>query len=550
VNQNLKAVIFDLDGVLCNTSRLHAAAWRRVVEELGIEPPPDLEDAVRGISRMASLKLALGGHANDFSQEELDDLAERKNRYYIAALAGLGPDDALPGAVELLDALRGEGIKLALASASRNARQVIEALGIATRFDAVADGNSYRFGKPHPDIFLTAAAMTGARPAECIVVEDASAGIDAALDGGFVALGIGKNELLFHAHAVVPDLLSVSVPMLRRLHGQFNPDRWILVGDSPRLEANRSVSETFAVRNRYLIVPAVYHFSPPGLSGREIRVLGLHDADTLRAVAPSDLVQAARLIEQMDFFGGRVLLNGNPFPQSSNSATWRLDTLHGVQTLSIEQRMNDAVRFALVQETVADTTHHGRFLAKYAFEPVGVSGELEIETGLAMREASGDAFSDMRPLQRSGGKPPCRAVCLTVRCSETLFVAAASCLIVPDGAEPAEQSAQSPNSVGVRVRVALHPSRLTEFERVCAVAAACGRERAMRAVLDSIAEALARPLQALRRTARASVRQLWQSEHPNLFLKHFDSRLPASDYFMLFDSQEKAGWEMFRKTVS
>jgi len=539
VNRNLKAVIFDLDGVLCSTSRLHAEAWRRVVRELGIEPPPDLEDAVRGISRMASLRLALGRHANDFSQEELEELAERKNRYYLAALGGFGPGDAFPGSVELLDALRAGGVRVALASASRNARQVIQALGISARFDAVADGTSYRFGKPHPDIFLTAAAMIGARPEDCVVVEDAAAGIDAALDGGFVALGLGKEDLLFHAHAVVPDLRAVSVPMLRSLHGQFRPDRWTLTEDLPKFQSERSSAERLAARSSHVIVPAVFHFAPQLPDGGEIRALAVSDANTPRALASSDSARTARQIEGVDFFGGRLLVNGQPiFADSPESrGIWRLDMLHGSQTLAIEQAVKDGARISLVQQTFADMTYPGRFLARYAIEPTDFSGKLEMEIGLKIREASNDPMFDMAPLRESVGSPVRHCVRLAVRCAESLFVAAASCLMPPDGAEVVEKFRQSPGGLCQGICVALERNRLAEFERVCAVAASSDRESAIGCVLEAVRDAIACRPQVLRRMTRARTRQVWQRKRPDFSGTAGVTHVSAQDYRSLFGEE-------------
>jgi len=220
----LKAVLFDLDGVLVDTSELHANAWAQMARNAGATPPADIKDQVRGISRMESLKIALGEDVSRFSEDELNEMAAAKNARYLEMVQNLTPTDLLPGVLELFDDLDAAGIKIALCSASKNARVVLEGIGIIDRFAAIADGNCYERGKPHPDVFWTGAKMVDAQPNECVVVEDAAAGITAALDGGFVALGMGHPELLAHSHQLITDLSEVDAAALREIHATFAPD--------------------------------------------------------------------------------------------------------------------------------------------------------------------------------------------------------------------------------------------------------------------------------------------------------------------------------------
>ncbi len=222
----LRAVIFDLDGVLVSTSKYHAQAWGDLVRSLGHEPPPDLEERVKGISRMASLKIALGEHAKDYNEEQLEQLATQKNEHYRRLSQNIDPNDLFPGARALFDDLRAAGIKILLGSASKNAKPVLDGLGITEYFHDIIDGFRYRHGKPHPDIFLTAARAAGADPSECIVVEDAAAGIDAAIDGGFVTVGIGTYESLKHAHLFIRSLEELTAAKLRDLQQRWRSDLW------------------------------------------------------------------------------------------------------------------------------------------------------------------------------------------------------------------------------------------------------------------------------------------------------------------------------------
>ena len=217
----LKCVIFDLDGVLVDTSVFHAKAWADLVRGEGFEPPDDLEDLVKGISRMESLKIALGENASQYSEAELTELANRKNACYLEAVKTVKASDLYPGARALLDGLRAAGIKVALGSASKNARAVLDGLGITGDFDVISDGTTHTRGKPHPDVFLGAAWMAGATPSESIVVEDAPAGITAALQGGFVSVGLGDADFLEQAHIVVDSLEALSVKKLKELHTEY-----------------------------------------------------------------------------------------------------------------------------------------------------------------------------------------------------------------------------------------------------------------------------------------------------------------------------------------
>ena len=184
----LEGIIFDLDGVLCRTDRYHLAAWRMLAGRLGIALPPDAAERTRGVGRMESLDIVLGERSGDFTREQKLALAEEKNALYREYLAHLTPADAEPLAQETLTELRRRGIKLAVASSSRNAPLIIEKLGFTTLLDAVIDGSMISRSKPDPEVFLKAAAALALPSARCAVVEDAQSGIEAARRGGFLAI--------------------------------------------------------------------------------------------------------------------------------------------------------------------------------------------------------------------------------------------------------------------------------------------------------------------------------------------------------------------------
>lgn len=186
-----KAVIFDLDGVLCRTDHLHYKAWKQLAERLGVPFDERRNDALRGVSRSESLELLLGAQSGRYTASEKAALAAEKNECYRALLQTLTPADVPRGVRETLAALRAAGVRLAVGSSSCNTGLILARLGIAGCFDAVADGTMIARSKPDPEVFLLAAKLLNTPPQQALVVEDAPAGIAAAKAGGFAAAGIG-----------------------------------------------------------------------------------------------------------------------------------------------------------------------------------------------------------------------------------------------------------------------------------------------------------------------------------------------------------------------
>jgi kojibiose phosphorylase len=203
----LKAFIFDLDGVLTDTAEYHYRAWKRLADELGIPFDRQLNEKLRGVSRRRSLELLLGGRPATEKQMEL--WMERKNSYYVALLQQMTPDAVLPGALDFLREVRQAGMVIGIASASKNASTVLSRLGLWGYVDVVSNGYSVERPKPAPDLFLACARRLDVQPAEAVVVEDAAAGVEAALKGGFWVVGLGSRERVVGAHAIFPGLEGV-----------------------------------------------------------------------------------------------------------------------------------------------------------------------------------------------------------------------------------------------------------------------------------------------------------------------------------------------------
>ncbi|WP_193198998.1 beta-phosphoglucomutase [Nostoc sp. MG11] len=204
---DIQGFIFDLDGVLTDTAEFHYLAWQRLADQEGIPFNRQANEALRGISRRTSLILIVGDRP--YLETQLEEMMERKNRYYVDLIQNMTPRDLSLGAIELLNELRQAGIKIAIGSASKNARTVVERLGIADKIDAIADGYSVQKPKPAPDLFIYAAKQLGLEPAQCVVVEDATAGVEAALAAGMWTVGLGPAERVGAAHVVLPNLAGV-----------------------------------------------------------------------------------------------------------------------------------------------------------------------------------------------------------------------------------------------------------------------------------------------------------------------------------------------------
>lgn len=201
-----RAVIFDLDGVLTDTAHYHFLAWKQLAEQVGAHFDEHFNESLKGVDRMGSLNLILATIQRTFSEPEKLALADQKNQHYQQLIEHMSPADLLPGARDALVSVRAAGLKTALASVSKNAFSVISRLGIVDLFDDVVDAAQIAQSKPHPEIFLTAAAHVGVAPQDCLGVEDSIAGLKAIKSAGMFALGIGQASVLTDADVVIDGL--------------------------------------------------------------------------------------------------------------------------------------------------------------------------------------------------------------------------------------------------------------------------------------------------------------------------------------------------------
>jgi beta-phosphoglucomutase len=211
------ACIFDLDGVIVDTAGYHFLAWKRLTDQLGIHFTEEDNERLKGVSRMASLDIILEIGNMELDENVKLEYAALKNSWYVDYINRMTPDEILPGCLDFIKELRNAGIKVAVGSASKNTPTILERVGILHLFDAVSDGNNVKKAKPDPEVFLKAAGMLGVRSNECVVFEDAAAGVQAALNAGMMCIGIGSSKILGSAHFVINGLHDMDLLNLRSI---------------------------------------------------------------------------------------------------------------------------------------------------------------------------------------------------------------------------------------------------------------------------------------------------------------------------------------------
>ena len=214
VTMKISAVIFDLDGVIVSTDEYHYQAWKQISDQENIYFDREINETLRGVSRMESLDIILSRSDRRYNDNEKQLLALRKNEIYCKLLNNLSPNNILPGVINLLLSLKARDIKVAIGSSSKNTPFILQQIGLTSNFDAIADGNSIKNSKPDPEVFLLAADMMGVTPMVCAVIEDAQAGIDAAKAAGMKAVGIGSASTCLNADLKLKDLTYLDIDQL------------------------------------------------------------------------------------------------------------------------------------------------------------------------------------------------------------------------------------------------------------------------------------------------------------------------------------------------
>jgi beta-phosphoglucomutase len=213
----MTGLIFDLDGVLVDTARYHYKAWKRLAEQYDVDFDEERNELLKGVSRVESLNKILEWGGKSLPEKEFHAAMERKNNWYLEFIDSMSPDEVLPGVNDFLEHGKAKGFKIALGSASKNAPRILEKVRLTPLFDSIVDGNRTSRSKPDPEVFLLGAKDLSLNPEECIVFEDAQAGVQAAKAGGMMAIGVGSADILGEADHIITGFDDFTISSLEKL---------------------------------------------------------------------------------------------------------------------------------------------------------------------------------------------------------------------------------------------------------------------------------------------------------------------------------------------
>jgi beta-phosphoglucomutase len=211
----IKACIFDLDGVVVNTAKYHYLAWKRLANELGFEFTEEHNERLKGVSRMNSLQILLEIGSKNLDEETKLQLVTKKNDWYVDYITTMNESEILPGVKDFLKLLRDHNIKISLGSVSKNAMLILNKINLTPYFDAIIDGTKITNAKPDPEVFFKAAKELNVSPISCVVFEDATAGIDAAISAGMHSVGVGSKDILYKADKVICEFENITLDILK-----------------------------------------------------------------------------------------------------------------------------------------------------------------------------------------------------------------------------------------------------------------------------------------------------------------------------------------------
>ncbi|MCL7753266.1 beta-phosphoglucomutase [Polaribacter sp. Z022] len=212
-----KGFIFDLDGVIVDTAKYHYLAWKKLANELGFEFTVEQNELFKGVSRKRCLEILLDIGKREATQEEFDTWMVEKNVDYLKYIENMDASEILPDVPKVLQYLKENNIPIALGSASKNAQPILEKVGLLPYFDTIVDGNNVTKAKPDPEVFLLAAKQLGVKPEDCVVFEDAVAGVEAANAAKMISIGIGDKNVLTEANSIFTDFTEINIDFIKNL---------------------------------------------------------------------------------------------------------------------------------------------------------------------------------------------------------------------------------------------------------------------------------------------------------------------------------------------
>jgi kojibiose phosphorylase len=373
----ISAVIFDLDGVLTDTSEYHYQAWQRLADEENLPFDRQINEHLRGVSRQRSLEIIL--NSKSIAPTKFTEMTERKNRYYIESLQKITTENLLPGALTILQTLKDRSVKLALGSASKNARFVLERLDIIPYFDIVSDGNSVAQTKPAPDLFLFTAQKLGISPSNCVVVEDAASGIEAALAAGMWALGIGPIERVGRAHASFSDTHALSDANLEAVIAELESARqgWVITENKYAPASLGQKGTIFTIGNGYLCSRGAYEERHPA-ENRSTFIHGVFDD------MPISFTELANV---PDWTNLEIFVEGEQFslakPESEILTYHRqLDLRTCILSRQVTWRSPQGRLIRLEFERWCSLANQHTVGLRCTITPLNFAGQIEVRTGL------------------------------------------------------------------------------------------------------------------------------------------------------------------------
>lgn len=508
----LQAIIFDLDGVLTDTAEYHYRAWKRLADEEGIPFTREDNEKLRGVSRRRSLEILLRGRQVD--EQRAQEMMARKNRYYQELIAEISPANLLPGVAELLADLRAAGLHIAVATVSRNAQAVIDGLDIWGRIDALSDGHSVRRSKPSPDLFLHAAAQLRVPPSECLVVEDAAAGIEAAAAAGMhsVALGPPERFAAVQPDLVLPSLADVSWEVLQA-----------------RLAESRLLRETWTVRQeRFESAPhpqqrweTVFTIGNGYLGTRgslEGRCPGDVPATLINGLFDGTPIVHTELANAPDWLGLELYVDGERFSMDSGQVLAferTLDLRDGRLTRVVRWRSPQGRTVEVRAVRWASLADEHLCALQYGVTALDFTGDVELRAeidGTAENPCtlapSVIGLRHWRTIGYGHPEPQTAYLHLRTRVSEVELCAAMHLKVegVPEATFSPRDSAHAP---GVAAGIHLQAGQTAVATKLVAYHSEHDAANPMQAAVEALAGAVRRGHPALLQAHRAAWRDLW-----------------------------------------
>jgi len=508
----LKAVIFDLDGVIVDTAEHHYLAWRQLAEELGLPCPPERKDQVRGISRREALRIVIGRETS--TEEEAETLMARKNSYYRQLVEKIGPHDLLPGVKAFLADLKRHGILIAVATVSQNARAVLSRLGILDELDALTDGFSTRRSKPAPDVFLHAAGQLGVPPTECLVIEDAAAGVEGAKAAGMWAIGLGPEERFRNTRPdfVLPTLEGMTYEgLISCLEAALaQRESWLVQEPSFVPKKQRQMETVFTVGNGYLGTRGSLEEGYPGDLPATL-IAGLYDDAPL---VHTELVNAPNwTVLRIDIEQERFCLAQGEVLSHRRT----LDLSCGILKRHVRWRSPKGHTVELVFERWASMDNPHLCALRLLVTALDFEGELEVQGIIdGVTETPGVlpphevGLSHWQPLDHGFPRPRQAYLRLSTKRSHIELCAAIG-LEVEGPGETRYAHCPCPRQPGVNARFRLRKGETAVVTKLAAFFTSSEANNPLDEALDTLNQAVEQGYPTLLRAHRSSWQGLWET---------------------------------------